>query len=192
MNAKGLLNLKLRPAKVAEDDRSLFAVLVRVMIGASANFKLVMFAPFHNHEIARVVIRPIAVDMMNDFILLKRTANHLLRDKAMLIKTSVAVTRNKAIAAPGNMAAFPIGMILSIQALYFSLSEVGLLQLVQSRLAQSLVTKRLVFGGGHPVGCPKVGRADLHTTHKSAQFTRDCVFHKDIIQPSCKLCNLTE
>lgn len=160
----------------------------RLAIGASMENTLnplsrgsVMFLLGHYLQVAGVVIRAVAVDVVNNFIGGKWAAEHFFGNKPVLIKAFLAHPGNQSVTVSRNMAAFPVGVIFTVQAFNFALREVRLLQLRQSRLAQGFVAKRPVFSGGHSMLSPKMSSTNLHTANKAAQFTSNGVFHDHVL-----------
>ena len=169
----------------------------RLAIGASIKdtfdplpWGSVVFSLCHYLQIAWVIVGSIAVNVVNNLIRGEWTPQHFFGNNTVFVKTLVSVLGNESVSIPRNVSTLPIGVIFAVQAFYFPFGEVGLLQLRQSRLAQSFVSKCLVFGGGHSVPRLKMGSANLHTTNKPAKFTSNCVFHKAIIPQGYKVYNL--
>ncbi len=168
MNPESIFDFSLGPSKIIEFNSGILTFIIGVIMTTRFIFNPIMLSAFHHHQIARIIIRSVSVNMVNNFTWLKWSTNHLFGYQAMLVQVVLTSLADNFVTAARNVTAFPIVMILAIVSLDRTFAYRGVLKLFKSRRTQCFMPKRLVFFGSHLVGHAKMRGTNLHSAFESA------------------------
>ena len=174
-NAKRAGNSRIGPSEVMESMYSALTIYARLVLLAHAlAWRVVMLMFGHNDKVVRVIVQPIAVNVVNDLTRQQRTSDLLSGNNAMLQQICSPLATDNPVAVAVDMSALPIRMIGAVpitRTLDFATTHRALAELLQSVHAQCLMAQCSVFCCRQTMSRAQMRGCYLHRADKATQRT---------------------